>query len=133
MIEADSVQDCRIRDFHNLESNPMDLPHQSGYLAQLSRGLSLDETGARPDRKELAGQVGQFRTSAAAFWKPAFALRILRRGGKRPQATERRTERLPKPFANQNSRLNRALKASEVFRSVEELSVIESIRLSAQH
>ena len=88
--------------------------HQSGYLAQPNRGLSRDERGARPDRRELAGQVGQFRTTDADFWKPVSALRILRPGGKRLQATERRTERLPKPFANQNSRLNRALKFSGV-------------------
>ena len=114
-------------------SNSIASVHQSGYLAQPNRGLSRDERGARPDRRELAGQVGQFRTSAAAFWKPVFALRRLRPGGKHPQATERGTERRPRRFANRNSRLNRALKFSEVFRYVEELPLIESMMLSAQY
>ena len=96
-------------------TNSISSVHQSGYLAQPNRGLSRDERGARPDRRELAGQVGQFRTTDADFWKPVSALRILRPGGRRLQATERRMERLPKPFANQNSRLNRALRISEVF------------------
>ena len=114
-------------------TNSISSVHQSGYLAQPNRGLSRDERDVRPDRRELAGQVGQFRTTDADFWKPVSALRILRPGGIHPQAASQGTELRLVLFAIRNSRLNRALKFSEVFRYVEELPLIESMMLSAQY